>query len=108
MMKGLLGDTRAAAAPALQAYNAMESTKRRHFDYLNLLESKRKKFNLQATSEESALLASLLEDHDDAVKNFKTCSLELKGSDSAAYQSLFEYIALLNEALSEAGQSNSH
>ena len=107
-MKGLLDDSREATLPAFQAYNAMETTKRRHFDYLNLLEAKRKKFNLQPGSEETALLASMLEDHDHAVKNFKLRSEDLKRIDESAHQALFRYIALLNETLSEAGQSNGH
>jgi len=108
-MQGLLDETtREPVATAFQAYNAMETTKRRHFDYLNLLESRQKKFNLQVTSDQNALLAALLEDHDHAVKNFKLLAGELKRRDEQAHQSLFKYIGLLNETLGEAGQSAGH
>jgi len=108
-MQGLLDDTtREPVAKAFQAYNAMEATKRRHFDYLNLLESRQKKFNLKATSDQSALLAALLKDHDMAVTNFKQLAGELKRSDEKAHLLLFQYIGLLNEALGVAGQSAGH
>jgi len=46
-------------APVLRSYNAMETTKRRHFDYLSMLENKKKKFNLSATAEEELTLGNL-------------------------------------------------
>ena len=102
-MQGLLDDaTRESVAMAFQAYNAMETTKRRHFDYLNLLDSRQKKFNLKATSDQNALLAALLKDHDSAVNHFKQLAGELKRSDEKAHLSLFQYIGLLNEAPGEA------
>ena len=47
---------RTIAAIAWQAYNAMESTKRRYLDYLIALESREKKFNLPANDSEQTLL----------------------------------------------------
>ncbi len=91
---------RESVADALLAYNAMETTKRRHFDYLNLLEAKRKKFNLSPTQEEQDLLASLLADHDQTVKKFKTQTQSLLLAQPDAHRSLFSYISTLNEALS--------
>lgn len=107
----LLSDnTRTLVSAALIAYNAMETTKRRHFDYLNKLESKRKKFNLEATSAEQALRASLLADHDQTVKNFKAEAQRLQSVSPEAHLSLFKYIGLLNELADDAtaSQSASH
>ena len=103
----LKDDTRELVSPALIAYNAMETTKRRHFDYLNLLEAKRKNYNIEATGEERELLASLLTDHDHAVKYFKDESRRLQDSAPEASVSLFKYIGRLNEVLEhvEAGGS---
>ena len=95
----LKDDTRELVSPALIAYNAMETTKRRHFDYLNLLEAKRKNYNIEATGEERELLASLLTDHDHAVKYFKDESRRLQDSAPEASVSLFKYIGRLNEVL---------
>ncbi len=95
-------ETRDIAAAALIAYNAMETTKRRHFDYLNMLESKRKKFNLEATSQEKDLLDSLLQDHDHAVKTFKREAQSLQSASPASHLSLFQYIALLNQVFSDS------
>lgn len=105
-MTGFLdGETRELASPALIAYSAMEATKRRHFDYLNLLEARRKNFNLEASDEQQKLLASLLTDHDQAVVNFKTQSQLLQESAPDAHISLFKYIGMLNE-LVESTQGN--
>ncbi len=108
-MAELLDDpTRESVADALLAYNAMETTKRRHFDYLNLLEAKRKKFNLSPTQEEQGLLASLLADHDQTVKEFKVQSQSLLLADADAHRSLFGYISVLNEVLSVIEQDPLH
>ena len=98
------GTTRAVVATALVAYNAMETTKRRHFDYLNRLDSKRKKFNLEATAEDTQLLNSLLADHDIAVKNFKVESQRLQESAPDAHLALFRYVGMLNEKLGESSE----
>jgi len=98
----LQDDTRELVSPALIAYNAMETTKRRHFDYLNLLEARRKNFNIEATSEEQELLASLLTDHDQAVRYFKSQTQRLQEADPEAYISLFKYIGTLNKLLESA------
>lgn len=108
-MAELLDDsTRNSVSDALLAYNAMETTKRRHFDYMSLLEAKKKKFNLSITEEEQALLKTLLTDHDLAVKNFKQQSQSLLLAEPAAHRSLFNYIGVLNEALGEVAAVSSH
>ncbi len=99
---------REVTADALGAYNAMETTKRRHFDYMNLLEAKQKKFNLSATQDESDLLASLLLDHNQAVAHFKKQSKSLQQAHPEAHHALFAYISVLNEAISEVVQHPSH
>jgi len=91
-------------AAALLAYNAMETTKRRHFDYLTLLEQKKKKFNLEPTAENQDLLASMLVDHDQAVKSFRQESQKLQLEQPDAHLSMFTYISTLNDALQEASE----
>lgn len=106
-MAELLNDEmRDLASVALLAYNAMETTKRRHFDYLNMLESKRKKFNLEASSKEKALLGSLLADHDRTVKYFKTEAQLLQKASPEAHRSLFTYIGLLNEVFTDSASAS--
>ncbi len=90
---------REAALGLWQAYNAMETTKQRHFDFLTLLENKKKKFNLDPTESDKTLLAQLLRDHDEQVKMFTTESGNLKRSDPAAHVALFVYIGQINEVL---------
>lgn len=99
---------RAVFAPVLRSYNAMETTKRRHFDYLAMLENKKKKFNLSATDEEKLTLENLLRDHDEEVKVFKQLSDCLKSEDALAHQALFEYIGSLNRALAPVGTAAGH
>jgi len=94
-------DTRAVVSESLIAYNSMETTKRRHFDYLNLLEAKKKRFNLDTTDAEAELLQSLLSDHDEAVKNFKHQTRALLVESPEAHRSLMNYISVLNEVLDQ-------
>jgi len=86
----------------------METTKRRHFDYLSILENKKKKFNLPATSEEVDTLQRLLRDHNDEVGTFKKLSDELKNGNPLAHQACFEYIGALNRALGAASSAAGH
>jgi len=51
-------------ADAWQAYNAMESTKRRHFDWLEIIDNKKKNYNIDASEADKHMLACLLKDHD--------------------------------------------
>jgi len=102
MTELLEDETRELVSPALIAYSAMEATKRRHFDYLNLLEARRKNFNLEMNDDQKKLLASLLTDHDQAVVNFKAQSLQLQESAPDAHISLFKYIGMLNELVESA------
>ncbi len=92
----------------MRSYNSMETTKRRHFDFLTMLEARKKKFNLDATQAEKDLLASLLQDHDDEVRAFKVRCDELKAKNAQAHKALFEYLAEINTALAPIGQSSGH
>ena len=93
---------------AMRSYNAMETTKRRHFDYMTMLESKKKKFNLEITEQESAMLASLLSDHNDEVMEFKNRSDALKSASPDAHKALFEYLGKINKAMAPLSQAQSH
>ena len=77
----------------------METTKRRHFDYLGVLESARKNQDRAPTEHEQAMLAQLLRDHDDQVKLFAEASAALKAADGEAFAALWEYIGEINRAL---------
>lgn len=83
---------RKAAAATWQAYNAMETTKQRHFDFLTVLENKKKKFNIDPTDADNQLLATLLRDHDEQVAQFTLASQSLKDQNPTAHQALFVYI----------------
>ena len=108
-MTDLLDDnTRETVSAALLAYNAMETTKRRHFDFLNLIETKKKKFNLSSTKEESQLLDSLLSDHNQAVKQFNMQTQTLLLAEPEAHQSLFSYISVLNQTLNQIAENSGH
>lgn len=86
------------AADAWQAFNAMETTKRRHFEQLEVLENRKKNYNIDPSEADRQLLAGLLRDHDEQVVRFSEASLSLKQRDAAAHLALFSYIALVNQA----------
>ncbi|MGQ7847727.1 hypothetical protein ACUNV4_24755 [Granulosicoccus sp. 3-233] len=84
------------AADAWQAFNAMETTKRRHFEQLEVLENRKKNYNIEPSEKDRALLAGLLRDHDEQVARFSEASLSLKQRDASAHLALFGYIALIS------------
>ena len=86
------------AADAWQAYNAMESTKQRHFGLLERLESKKRNYGLEPSEREARLLEWLLADHDAQVRRFTAASLALKSTDAAAHAALFVYIGAIIDA----------
>lgn len=92
-------EQRAQAGEAWQAYNAMETTKQRHFDFLSLLERKKKNFNLDPTENDKILIEQLLKDHDEQVKQFTDASGRLKSSNPETHIALFTYIGKINELL---------
>lgn len=93
-------DHRLLFSSAMRSYNAMETTKRRHFDFMTMLESKKKKYNIEATLEERQLLENLLLDHHEEVQAFKQRCELLKVENTDAHQALFDYITKLNNAVS--------
>ena len=86
------------AVLAWQAYNAMETTKRRHFEWLEILDEKKKNFNIDPTDSDRQRLACLLHDHDEQVKRFTRASEQLKSVDTAAHAALFVYIGAVSAA----------
>lgn len=89
------------AAIAWQAYNAMETTKRRHFDLLEVLDNKKKNYNIDPTDNDKKLINCLLRDHDEQVKRFTEASIELKEKDVSAHTALFAYIGMVNSVTDE-------
>jgi hypothetical protein len=85
-----------AGALSWQAYNAMETTKRRHFDLLEIIDNKKKNYNIDPTAADQHLLRCLLRDHDEQVKRFTSASKSLKELDAAAHTALFVYIGGIN------------
>lgn len=77
----------------------METTKQRHFEFLTLLENKKKKFNLNPTPADTELLEGLLRDHDEQVSEFTQASKSLKVADPTAHKALFEYIGFIAQQL---------
>ena len=86
------------AAESWQAYNAMETTKRRHFELLEIIDNKKKNYNIEPTAADQHLLHCLLCDHDEQVKRFTTASKALKEVDALAHTALFVYIGGINSA----------
>ena len=99
-------EQRESAGSVWQAYNAMETTKQRHFAYLGRLDDKKKNFNLDPTEKENQWLADLLRDHDEQVKLFTVASQALKQQDPSAHLALFEYIGQLNQQFDEGDTSH--
>ena len=88
-------------AEAWQAYNAMETTKRRHFDLLEVVDNKKKNYNIDPTEADQHMLACLLKDHDEQVKRFTSASSALKQRDADAHLALFTYIGGVNNAIED-------
>ena len=99
---------RTAATAAWQAYNAMETTKRRHLDYLSALESREKRFNLAASDAENSMLKRLLIDHDEQVSAFKAASNALRETSPEAFDALWVYIGEINDALAPFAPDHVH
>lgn len=89
------------AAFAWQAFNAMETTKRRHFSLLEIMENRKKNYNIDPGEREKALLACLLYDHDEQVRRFTDSSMALKAQDPAAHEALFGYISEISQSAEE-------
>ena len=99
---------RKAAFSTLQAYNAVETTKRRHFIYLQAMETQRNKFNIEPTENENQMLARLLRDHDEQVSAFKAASDALRNTNPGAFDALWIYINEINSTLDPLENTKVH
>lgn len=84
-----------ASQETWQAYNAMFETKQTHYEFLEVLENKKKKFNISPSEKDKQKLAEYLTLHDEQVKNFTRLSMELKVSSPESHARLFDFIAQL-------------
>lgn len=84
------------AAATWQAYNAMETTKTRHYALLEIIDNKKKNYNIDATDTDKQMLQFLLDDHSAQVKNFTAASKLLKAANEAGHKQLFDYIGLIS------------
>lgn len=91
---------------AWQAFNAMETTKRRHYELLEILDNKKKNYNLDPSDKQKLQLANLLQDHDEQVQRFTMASNELKQANAEAHLSLFQYIGAVNQLSSTPEQQH--
>lgn len=90
---------RIQAMAAFQAYNAMETTKRRHLDLMLAIDKRAKKFNLTATDAEVEMLNRLLKDHDEQVEQFKLESDTLKSVNPETHLAMFQYVGEIHTML---------
>ncbi|MGB0865190.1 MAG: hypothetical protein ACPGSC_01700 [Granulosicoccaceae bacterium] len=97
---------RERVSAAFQAYNAMETTRQRHFDYLNMLTEREKRYNLQSSEIEQGFLAGLLADHDAQVKAFKTASDALREQSAEDFQALFTWLGEIEKNLAPIRQAD--
>jgi len=82
---------------AWDAYNDMFETKQRHYEFLEILENKKKKFNISPSEKDKAKQAEYLAQHDEQVKNFTRLSMELKASNPESHMKLFTFIGQLGD-----------
>ena len=75
----------------------MDASKKRHYELLQALDEKAKEGGYQ-TIEETTRLESLLQTHDDNVRDFKRQITGLAVADLAAHQALLEHITFWNTA----------
>ncbi|MEE9319161.1 MAG: hypothetical protein V3U76_01830 [Granulosicoccus sp.] len=89
------------AQEAWQAYNAMQSTKQRHYELLEAIDLRKRNYNINVGAEDTALLAHLLADHDQAVRHFTAACVVLKKTSLSAHSALFDYIGMINNSVAE-------
>jgi len=95
-----------ASTDAWQAYNAMFETKQQHYEFLEILENKKKKFNISPSESDKRQLAEFLSMHDSQVKRFTQLAQELKTANPESHLNLFKFIAQLGDG--EPGQKHPH
>ena len=67
--------------------------------YLEAMETRRNKFNIQPSENENQMLARLLRDHDEQVSAFKAVSDALRNTNPGAFDALWIYINEINSTL---------
>lgn len=87
-----------SAAAAWQAYNAMETTKRRHILLLAGLEDRYGSI-ARAPSDETGMLDRLFHDHDAQVARFRMEMAALKKNDADAHMAVINYMREIDETL---------
>jgi len=86
-----------ASSEAWLAYNAMFDTKQQHYQFLETLENKKKKFNISPSENDKQKLAEYLSEHDRQVKRFTQLAQELKTAHPESHLNLFKFIAQLGD-----------
>ena len=86
-----------ACMDSWQAYSAMYESKQQHYEFLQLLEDKKKKFNLSPSESDQQKLAQMLEQHDIRVKQFIAISAQLKTEHPDSHSLLFKFIGQLGD-----------
>lgn len=81
-----------------ESFNAMQTTRQRHFGLLEVIENRKKKYNIEASERDRTLLACLLADHDLQVRRFTAAGAALRALDSDAHQRVLTYISAINHA----------
>ena len=84
------------AADTWQAYNAMETTKARHYTLLEIIDNKKKNYNIDPSDTDKQMLQFLLDDHSAQVTRFTEASKLLKVANEAGHKQLFDYIGLIS------------
>lgn len=83
--------------PAWEAYNAMFESKQQHYEFLQVLENKQKKFNISPSDSDKQKLDGLLQQHDVKVREFTRLTMELKTRHPDSHKILFDFIGQLGD-----------
>ena len=83
------------ALPVWDIYRAMEESKRKHFSYLEELETKYRHGGTRTVAE-NIYLEGLLKQHGRQVAKFREAIKKLQHDDADAHQALIEHITMLN------------
>ena len=67
--------------------------------YLQAMETRCNKFNIEPSENEHQMLVRLLRDHDEQVSAFKTASDRLRNANREAFDALWIYINEINSTL---------
>ncbi len=92
-------DLPAEALPAWGIYREMEETKREHFELLCEINDRREQSGAPPTLAESLRLEELLARHDQKVKAFRLCIMELSENAPEAHRAFVDYLARANARL---------